>query len=140
MDADANKAAERRLKESVWDRHDPDAADEFVHPDVVEHNAMTGESQGREGYKRTLRLAFAAFPDAELVVHDLIAEGDRVVERWTIRGTHQGEFMGIAATNSRLDLGGVDIYRYADGKRVETWSYFDRLELLRQLGVSPKQD
>lgn len=138
MGIDQNKAAERLLKERVWDQHDPDAADEFVDADVIEHNSLLGASDGREGYKRTMRVAFSAFPDAELALDDLIAEGDKVVERWTVRGTHLGEFMGIAATGKRIELHGVDVYRYSAGKRVETWSYFDRLDLLRQLGVTPK--
>ena len=137
MGAEENKTAERRLKEQVWDRHDPEAADEFVDPDVLEHNPMLGASQGRDGYKLALKVAFSAFPDAELVHDDLIAEGDKVVERWTIRGTHRAAFMGIPATNKQIAIEGVDIYRYANGRRVETWSYFDRAGLMKQLGVTP---
>ena len=137
MSSEQNKHIERRLKELVWDRHDPDAADEFVDPDVVEHNSILGASHGRDGYKLALKAAFSAFPDAVLEHDDLIAEGDRVVERWTIRGTHRGEFMGLPATNKQVAIRGVDIYRYANGRRVETWSFFDRLDLMRQLGVTP---
>lgn len=136
MSTEENRAIERRFKEAVWDRHNPDAADDFVDPDVEEHNSLLGPGQGREGYKRAIRMAFSAFPDAELVHEDLIAEGDKVVERWTMRGTHRGEFMGIPPTNKQVTVGGIDIYRYKDGKRVETWSQFDGLGLLRQLGVT----
>src|SRR5579872_5975548 len=130
------KAIERRFKEAAWDCHDPDAADEFVDPDVEEHNSLVGAGRGREGYKRAMRMAFYAFPDAELIQEDLIAEGDKVVERWTMRGTHRGEFMGVSPTNRQVTVGGIDIYRYKDGKRVETWSQFDGLGLLRQLGAT----
>jgi steroid delta-isomerase-like uncharacterized protein len=136
MSSEENKAIERRFKEAVWDRHDPDAADEFVDPDVEEHNSLLGAGHGREGYKRVMRMAFSAFPDAELTHEDLIAEGDKVVERWTMRGTHRGEFMGVPPTNKQVTVAGIDIYRYKDGKRVETWSQFDGLGLLRQLGVT----
>src|SRR5579864_2630516 len=136
MSTEENKASERRFKDAVWDRRNPDAADEFVDPDVEEHNSLLGPGHGREGYKRAMHMAFSAFPDAELIQEDLIAEGDKVVERWTMRGTHRGEFMGVPPTNKQVTVGGIDIYRYRDGKRVETWSQFDGLGLLRQLGVT----
>lgn len=135
MSLEENKAVERRFKEAVWDRHDPEAADKFVDPDVEEHNSLLGPGRGLEGYKQAMRMAFSAFPDARLTHEDLIAEGDKVVERWTMRGTHAGEFMGIPATNKEVTVSGIDIYRYKDGKRVETWSQFDGLGLMRQLGV-----
>ena len=134
MSVEDNKALERRFKEAVWDLHDPDAADQFIDADVVENNSLAGKGLGLEGYKRTMRMVFAAFPDAALTHDALIAEGDLVVERWTMRGTHRGEFMGIAATNRPVTVSGIDIYRYAEGKRVETWSCFDRAGLMRQLG------
>ena len=137
MSSDENKALERRLKEAVWDRHDPDAADEFVAPDVVEHNSALGPGLGRDGYKRALRMAFSAFPDAQLIHEELIAEGNTVVERWTMRGTHLGEFMGIPPTNKQVTVTGIDIYRYAGGKRVETWSQYDAVGLMQQLGPVP---
>jgi predicted ester cyclase len=136
MSGEENKAIERRFKETVWDRHDPDAADKFIDPDVEEHNSLLGPGHGLEGYKRAMRMVFSAFPDAVLIHEDLIAEGDKVVERWTMRGTHRGEFMGIPPTNKQVTVGGIDIYRYKNGRRVETWSQFDGLGLLRQLGVS----
>jgi len=74
---------ERRLKEAVWDRHDPNAADEFVDQDVLEHNSVLGSGLGIEGYKRAMRMVFLAFPDIRLVHEDLITEGDKLVERWT---------------------------------------------------------
>jgi len=135
MSGEENKAIERRLKEAVWDRHDPDAADEFVDPDVEGHNSLLGPGLGRDGYKRAMRMAFSAFPDAQLTHEDLIAERDKVVERWTMVGTHRGEFMGIPPTNRQVTVRGIDIYGYENGKRVETWSQFDGLGLMRQLGV-----
>lgn len=136
MSTKENKAVERRFKEAVWDRHDPDAADAFIASDVVENNSLLGKGLGLEGYKRTMRMVFAAFPDARLTHEALIAEGDLVVERWTMRGTHRGEFMGVAPTNSPVTVSGIDIYRYVEGKRVETWSCFDALGLMRQLGAT----
>jgi predicted ester cyclase len=72
----------------------------LVAPDVVMNNSILAPGNGRGGYKRALEMVFAAFSDVELTIDDLIAEGDLVAERWTIHGTHQGEFMGMRATNN----------------------------------------
>jgi len=133
MSIEENKALERRLCEEVWNKHNPDAADDLVAPDVIENNPLPGLRPGRDGYKQALALAFAAFPDVQITIEDLIAEGDKVVERWTIRGTHRGDFMGIPATNKRVTVTGIDIYRYAGGKRVETWSQYDAAGMMKQL-------
>lgn len=126
---------ERSLKEKVWDAHNVDAADQFVDANVIEHDSILGPGLGLEGYKRALRMAFTAFPDIVLIQEDLIGADDKVVERWTMRGTHSAEFMGIPATNKQVTIRGIDIYRYANGRRIETWSSFDRLDLMQQLGV-----
>jgi steroid delta-isomerase-like uncharacterized protein len=78
-------------------------------------------------------MVFSAFPDVRLTIEDLIAEGDEVAERWTIRGTHRGDFMGVPATNKQVTVSGIDVYRYAGGKRVETWSQYDSLGMMQQL-------
>jgi steroid delta-isomerase-like uncharacterized protein len=110
--------------------------DEFVAPDVVEHNPVLGVGPGREGFRQALEMLFSAFPDVQITVEDLITEGDTVVERWTAHATHRGDFMGIPATNKQVTVAGIDIYRYAGGKRVETWRQWDTLGLM-QLGRVP---
>jgi len=133
MSSDENKVLERRLVEEVWNKHNPGAADEFVAPDVIQNNSLPGLKPGRDGYKQTLEMVFSAFPDVRLTIEDLIAEGDEVAERWTIRGTHRSDFMGVPATNRQVTVSGIDIYRYAGGKRVETWSQYDSLGMMQQL-------
>jgi steroid delta-isomerase-like uncharacterized protein len=137
MSTEENKAAERRLTEEVWNEHNPGAVDEFVAPDVVEHNPVLSVGPGREGFRQALEMLFSAFPDVQITVEDLITEGDTVVERWTAHATHRGEFMGIPATNKQVTVAGIDIYRYAGGKRVETWRQWDTLGLMQQLGRVP---
>jgi len=137
MSTDENKAAERRLTDAMCNQHDPAAVDQFVAPDVVERNSILGKGLGREGYRQALQMLFATFPDVQLIHEDLLAEGDTVVARWTVRGTHRGEFMGMPATNEQVTVADIDIYRYARGKRVETWSQWDTLGLMQQLGVVP---
>jgi steroid delta-isomerase-like uncharacterized protein len=133
MPSSENKAAERRLVAEVWNKHNSQAVDEFVAPDVVMNNSVMSLGSGRDGYKRALEMVFAAFPDVQLTIDDLIAEGDLVAERWTMIGTHQGEFMGMPATNKRLTLTGIDIYRYSGGKRVEAWGHADVAGMMKQL-------
>jgi len=78
-----------------------------------------------------------AFPDVHFTIEDQIAEGDRVVTRWTARGTHQGPLVGIPPTSKQVTMSGIAIYRLVDGKIVEQWGVNDMLGLLQQLGVVP---
>lgn len=138
MSTEDNKTAERRLYEEVWARHNLDIVDELVAPDIVEHNSLLpGQGPGREGYRQTLERIFSAFPDAQSTIEDLLAEGDKVTVRWSGRGTHRGEFMGIVPTNRQFTIEGIDIIHYEGGKRVEIWRQWDALGLMQQLGVIP---
>ncbi|MEZ4725925.1 MAG: ester cyclase [Caldilineaceae bacterium] len=90
-----------------------------------------------EALKQHIAGAEAAFPHYEMITEDLIAEGDKVVVRFTMRATHQGDFMGIPATGRQVNVPGIIIYRIADGKIVEHWMHFDALAMMQQLGVQP---
>ena len=79
----------------------------------------------------------AAFPDLQLSVDDLFAEGDRVVARWTSRGTHQGEMMGISPSGKHVQISEIDIFRVSAGKLAEHWGVFDQLGMLQQIGAVP---
>lgn len=80
---------------------------------------------------------FGAFPDLQAIEQDLFADGDKVVTRRTLRGTHQGELMGIAPTGKTVSVDGVWLSHLHHGKLVEQWVYFDLLGLLRQIGAKP---
>jgi predicted ester cyclase len=80
---------------------------------------------------------FDAFPDGHMTIDDLVVEGDKVVARYTLTGTHKGEFMGIPATNKKVTGWVIEIDRVAGGKCVEGWSRMDTLGLMQQLGVVP---
>ena len=84
-------------------------------------------------------MLLAAFPDISFTVEDMIAEGDKVVTRWTMNATHKGQFGGIPPTGKRVSITGVDISRIVTGKFVESWMYSDRVGLMQQLGVMPSQ-
>ncbi len=139
MSTEENKAAERRFYEEVWNKHNLGTVDELVAPDVVEHNPVVpGQAPGLEGFRQMVKMSLSAFPDGQITIEDLIAEGDEVVVRWTAYNmTHRGEFAGIPATGKQLTVAGIDIYRYEGGKRVETWRQWDALGMMRQLGVVP---
>jgi steroid delta-isomerase-like uncharacterized protein len=114
---------------------DVDALDELLASDVIDHSAYDGQATGRDGFKEFFMLWRTAFPDLVYTIEDEIAVGDRVVVRWTGRGTHRGVYHHIAPTWKRVTMSGIQINRLADGKIVEDWTSFDALGLLQQLGV-----
>ena len=88
-----------------------------------------------EACKKQAAINLAAFPDRCLIANDVIADGDKVVTRWTWSGTHKGEYQGIAPTGKRVTVTGITISRIEGGKVVEEWEEFDRLGLMQQLGL-----
>jgi steroid delta-isomerase-like uncharacterized protein len=122
---EANKAIVRRSVEEFWNTGNMAAIDEFYATDDLEQ------------FKQAAMANFTGFPDLHLTIDDLIAEGDKVAKRWTVRGTHTGEFMGIPPTGKQITVTGTDIYRIASGKFVEAWGNLDALGLMQQLGVMP---
>lgn len=124
--------------EELWNKRNLSAVDEHVALHVIEHNPnVPGQGPGLEGFRQSVEMALSAFPDAQINIEDLIAEGDRVVVHWTVRGTHRGEFAGIPPINKQVTIEGIEIYRYEGGKRVETWRQYDTMGLAQQLGVIP---
>src|SRR5688572_17801988 len=133
-----NKLVARRAVDEVWNRGNLAAADELVAGDYVGHSSpSTDETHGPAGYKQFYAALRAAFPDIRFTVEDQVAEGDRVVTRWTAHATHTGEFRGIPPTGKRGSVTGITIDRVAGGKLVECWTNADDLGLLQQLGVVP---
>ena len=112
----------------------------YAAPDYVWHSPSPGvfPDLDRAGMKQMMPAFFTALPDLHYTVEDLIAEGDKVVSRFTARATHQGEFMGVPATGKVVTLTGISISRLASGKVVEDWDSFDALGLMQQLGVIPQ--
>ena len=134
MTTQDNNALVLRFVDEIWSKGNLAAADELMTPDVVIHQPAVGGIAGLKAFNTTLR---AAFPDWLSTPEELIAEGDRVAERWTGRGTHRGAFQGILATGTQVVVPGVVFYRLRDGKIVEFRGSFDMLSMLRQLGAVP---
>ena len=136
MSTEENKAAARRFIDA-FNRKDLDGLASSVSPDVVNHALMPGLPPGLEGWKMMAGMFFAAFPDMQVEINDLVAEGDKVVTRWTARGTNTGEMMGMPASGKSVTLTGITIDHYRDGKSFEHWENLDMLGMMQQLGVIP---
>ena len=119
---------------------DTDVIDDLVAESFVEHNPPPGMHGDREGFKQMIREIHAAFPDFHTEVQDQIVAGDKVVERWTADGTHEGEWLGIPATGKKVHFEGIDISRLEDGRLVEHWTQMDTVTMLQQLGVIPTEE
>ena len=140
MSAEENKALVRRGYEALNEllrTGDATALEQLAAADFVDHNPSPGQGPGLQGVKESFALLRSAFPDAQLSVEDLVAEGDKVAARVTVRGTHRGAFLGLAPTGKAVTQTGIDIVRVAGGKAVERWGSFDELGLLQQLGALP---
>jgi steroid delta-isomerase-like uncharacterized protein len=133
-----NKRLVRRLVEEIWNQGNLDVIDEIVTSDYVRHDpGWPEEISGREGLREKLCSIRRAFGDLEVTVEDLIAESDRVVVRWRMKGTHQADFMGIMPTRLDIALVGMSMHRMDNGQIAETWDGYDSLGLMQQLGVVP---
>jgi predicted ester cyclase len=131
-----NKAIARRIFE-VFNTGNLALADELVAADVIDHQPPPGIESGLAGFKQLVLMLRAGFPDLHVTVEDIIAEGDKVVGRTTIRGSHTGEFMGMAPTGKQFTMQAIDVMRFAGGKAVEHWGNQDDLGMMQQLGVIP---
>ena len=136
MSTEDNKALVRRFYEEVINQRNLDLVDELCTTTHVYHNPPT-TLHGREEFKQLLSVYITAFPDARFTVEDEIAEGERVASRYTFRGTHQGELMGIPPTGKPVTVTGMIINRIVNGQSEEGWLNFDALGMLQQLGVIP---
>jgi len=136
MDTGANKATVRRYLEAAWNQGDLALVDELIAPTFTQH--LPNVAPGRAGIKQFFGMIRTAFPDARMTIEDLIAEGDRVVWRFTIHATHTGPFQGIPATGKAVTITGMSIVRMVDGQIVEHWGQQDNLGLLQQLSVIPQ--
>jgi predicted ester cyclase len=138
MSAQENKAIVRRLYEEAISQNKPEVFDEIMSADIIDHAPFPEQAPGLEGFKGVFAMMLSAFPDYQSTVEDQIAEGDKVVTRFSSQGTHQGEFLGIAPTGNRVRVTGIDIDRVEQGKIVEHWSEADLLGMMQQLGVIPE--
>ena len=142
MSAETNKALVSREFEEMFSKGgDLDAAGEFYAPDYVLHEPTSGEVRGLEAARQFAATYREAFPDLRTVIEDQVAEGDKVVSRFSGRGTHLGETEDFGpATGNHIEITGITIDRFADGRIVEEWTSYDALGMLQQIGLVPEAD
>jgi len=138
-ETEANKNLSRRLYEEVFGRGNLDAADEIMAEDVISHGPGSPPIKGRDQIKRQATLLRTAIPDLKTTLHDQLAEGDRVLSRWTGSGTHTGKAAfpagALAPTGNPVSFDELRVDRYADGRIAESWFIPDRMTLWGQLGL-----
>jgi steroid delta-isomerase-like uncharacterized protein len=132
-----NKNTVRDFIDGLFTDGNLGAVDTYLAEDFVNHDPPFGVSADREGMRQAGAMMRAGFPDWHSERHQLVAEADIVVERFTASGTQKGEVMGVAPTGRTISLPGINIFRLRDGRIVERWGRLDELGLLRQLGIAP---
>lgn len=143
MSPDEIKAVIRRYIEEVWNKGNVDVADEVLadpyHAKLLIQNAVQGKEgeETPEVIKKACKSWRTSFPDGHMTIDEMVVEGDRVMVRFTFRGTHLGEFVGLAPTGNQVTQAGINIHRVVDGKIVEYADLTDRLGRWQQLGVLP---
>jgi steroid delta-isomerase-like uncharacterized protein len=139
MSTESNKTVSRRLFEEVWNKGNLALLNEIIAKDLVNSGPGTlpGLPTGPEGTKQLITVYRNAFPDVRFTIDEQIAEGDKVVTRWTAHGTHKGELVGIPATGKSSTVTGITVDRIVNGKIAESWGIFDQFGMMQQLGVIP---
>ena len=136
MQVETNTTVASRWYEEVFNAGNVALIDELFAPDFVDHDP-SNPLPGLEGVRQLVGMYRGAFPDLHLTIEDEITEGDRIVTRFTGRGTHRGSLMGIPPTGKRVTITAIDILRFENGRIAEHWGNQDLLGMMRQLGVIP---
>jgi steroid delta-isomerase-like uncharacterized protein len=136
-EVEKNKNIVRRAIEEGWNREDLSVIDELYDRDFAFHQEGGEVVNGIDNFRRWVTTIHTAFPDIRYTIEAMYAEGDKVATRYTVRGTHQGDFRGLPPTGKAFDLTGHQLHRIVGGKAVEGWGVWDTLGLLTQLGIIP---
>lgn len=131
-----NKKLARRIIEDIWNKRNLDLFDQLFSPTFFNHDPAPGMTSDLAGLKQSTRLLLDSFPDLILTIDDTLEDGDKVLMRMTMRGSHQGVFFGIAPTGRTVSVPAYTILRIADSQIVERWGLTDMFGLLVQLGIS----
>ena len=141
MSTEANKAMIRQWVDEAWNNGDFSHAEQFYTADYTYHDpsAPAGMPKGPQGIIGMVSMYRVGLPDVHMTIEDMVAEGDKVVWRWSVVGTHNGPLMGIPPTGIKSENGGIIITRFVNGKWAEDWNNWDTLGMLQRLGVIPAQ-
>jgi steroid delta-isomerase-like uncharacterized protein len=134
-----NKTVARLWFEEVWNGRSTEAIDRRMSPQCIVHGLGDGghDLRGPAEFKPFHAAFTNAFSDLNMTIEDMIEEGDRVAVRWTVRGTHTGDSLGLPATKRTVAVSGMTIARIQNGKLVEGWNNFDVMGMMQQLGAAP---
>ena len=135
MTTEEMKALNRRFYDEVFNEGNLDLLDELVADDFVEHEEFPGLPPGKEAVRAFATMLRDAFPDARFTIDDEIVEGDKIVTRSHLEGTHRGEFLGMPPTGLKINIQAIDIVRVRDGKAIDHWGVTDQMSMMQQLGV-----
>jgi len=135
-DLEKNKELARQFFEQIWNQGDESAIDRFIAEDAAGNDPKFGV--GQESFRLQWRKWRTAFPDINFAVEEIVAEGDTVVTRWRLTGTHLGEYLGKEATGNKVDVDGVSIDRIKGGMVVSGFDAWDSLGFREQIGLIPK--
>jgi steroid delta-isomerase-like uncharacterized protein len=136
MSIEENKTVMRRILTEIVNQGNLALAEELVAPDYVYRAPGSPEYHGPNGMRDLVSSYRSAFPDLQLEIQEMIAEGDKVVTHYTLRGTHQGNLEGIPPTGKQMVTPAIIISTFRDGKLIEEYEVIDTLDMLTQLGVS----
>lgn len=139
MSTGENKSLIRRYYDDVLNEGNIDLLEELAVDQYVEHDPLPGQGTGIDGLRARVELLRSAF-HPQFTVEDMIAEGDKVVVRWTNHGTHVGEFLGMPPTGKSFTIAGIDIHGLRNGKMTEHWHVVDQLSQLQQMGFIPEPE
>lgn len=137
METEDNKQRIVRFINELNEQGNQVVVEQFLDPAYVDHSAPPYLPPGPEGWRQLRTSFFTAFPDLHVSIEHMVAEGDKVAVEYTIRGTHQGELMGIPPTGKQVMVKGLDINRFKGDKLVERWGNQDDVGMMQQLGVMP---
>lgn len=134
--ADYKEMAERWYSE-VMSEGKTEVIDELCAPDFVDHDPLPGTTADLAGLKDFVAQIRAAFPDMQVTADDIVAEGDRLAVRSTLRGTHEGDFMGIPGSGKKVEVSNYDFVRFENDQAAEHWGVIDSAALMEQIGMAP---
>jgi steroid delta-isomerase-like uncharacterized protein len=128
----------RQWYQELWDKWNISAADTLFTDNYRLHLPGSAAALDRDATKGVVKMFSVAFPDLQHTVDEMVAEGNTVAARWSVQGTHRGDFQGIAPTGEQVKVSGTTVHHMENGKITETWLTFDTMDLLQQLGAVPR--
>src|SRR5215204_6233613 len=131
------KAMAQQWYSEVMNERNEDVIDELCAENFVDHDPLPGTGPDRAGIHDFVKQVRSAFPDIQMTAEEIIVEGDRLAVRSTVRGTHEGDFMGIPATHKKVEVANYDFIRIENDQAVEHWGTIDSAALMEQLGAVP---